>query len=71
MAKKTKRRTRKRRLVQGRDWHAWAWEYTGGDWRGSRLMRWASVEKPNIKLLTGPGQWVRVRFVKVRQQEAT
>ena len=62
-----KRKTKpKRRLVQGRDWHAWAWEHTGGDWSGSRLMHWAEPEKPKKgQPPTEQGRWVRVRFVPI------
>jgi len=63
MAKKaTKKR---KRLVRGKDWHAWAWEQANGE-----LLCYAQCTKPrmgyfNMKPTTQPGKWVRVKFVKV------
>ena len=50
----------KRRLVRGKDWHAWAWQ-----WNDGVLEQFAELRKPNAKYVGG-GRWVRVKFVRVK-----
>lgn len=56
----------KKRLVKGKDWHAWAWERKDGKLRAET---W--TEKPQaaawIPPHWGEGQWVRVKLVKVEK----
>lgn len=56
----------KKRLVRGKDWHAWAWK-AGKTWsKPGELFWWA---EPNYtrprKRPTESGKWVRVKFVEV------
>lgn len=59
--KKTSKKTlRKNPLRVGRDFDAWTWKYGDGSydvdgWRGRPSWRYS-----------GPGKWVRVRFVEVK-----
>lgn len=59
---------RRKRLMRGRDWHAWAWQALR-DWpRPGELFNWAEPERPINRYPTGKGtgHWVRVKFVIVR-----
>jgi len=47
---------KRKRLVRGKDWHAWAWKAYSGE-----LVTWAFHDKPK----TGT-RWVRVKFVEVK-----
>ncbi len=50
----------RRRLVQGRDYHGWAWEDpTLG------LSCWADTKPGRLYPETNAGRWVRVKFVRV------
>ncbi len=58
MAKK-----KRKRLVQGKDWHGWA--YRSNYLKG--FIYWAEPRKPTKSPDHEPdGKWVRVKFVEVR-----
>ena len=54
-----KKSANKKRLVKGRDWHAWAWHYADG-----RFSRYTEPERSNYQW-AADGKWVRVKFVEV------
>lgn len=58
MAKKTKRK----RLMWGRDFDAWIWEWNNDNWSCEQPVE-QQQKKPLEKL--GDGKWVRVKFAKV------
>lgn len=60
MAKKRKR------LVRGKDWHAWAWKAgkSGVCPKPNQFVYSAEYKKPSYKQM-GTGKWVRVKFVEV------
>lgn len=67
MKKKTAKR---RRLVQGRDYHGWAWkpnEDNGSRYPDDGLFHWAESRRPTKEdpPPTPSGKWVKVRFVEV------
>ena len=59
---------KRKRLVRGRDWHAWAWKYHKservGEWGDDvyDLLVWR--EKPGHKM-SRKGRWVHVKFTEV------
>lgn len=59
-----KTQMKRRRLMRGRDWHAWAFYEGGAD--GLGMCHWAEVEKPTDKKPSPNGKWVKVKFVRVR-----
>lgn len=61
--KVVKAKAKRKRLVRGVDWHAWAWRYAPGI-----LSSFAKPTKPdNFREEEGvPGNWVRVKFVEVK-----
>lgn len=69
-----KKTTKKRRLVQGRDYHGWAWKAESDD-RLNGLFFWAEPHKPRPDVhaeVYSPvkpsekGKWVRVKFVEAK-----
>jgi len=62
-------KVKRKRLVQGRDFHGWVWEAIGREWSISGtedcLFHWAEPSCPTNNRPTEKGRWVRVRFVKV------
>jgi hypothetical protein len=61
---------KKKRKIQGRDWHGWAWK-AGHTWhRPGELFYFATPTKPSRQACdygppTETGKWVRVKFVEV------
>lgn len=60
MKKKTKKR-----LVQGRDWHAWTWKF-GKSWDTPGQLGCFAEPFKLAKMVSETGKWVRVRFVEVK-----
>lgn len=59
---------KRKRLKQGRDYHGWAWEGYGPEWRKGGtdgLFHFAEPKRPTKAHPTERGRWVRVKFVKV------
>ena len=54
---------KRQRLVRGRDWHAWAWQFRNGRFA---LESWDKPYYVDPDLRDG-GEWVRVRFVEVKR----
>jgi hypothetical protein len=69
-----KKKAKKKRLVRGKDWHAWAWRVGKGSVvREGYILHWAEPSKPagnSYPSETGKptvtGKWVRVKFVEVK-----
>lgn len=62
---------KRKRLVQGKDFHGWAWKPAGDDWAPGdpdRLFHWAEHYRPRKRngTPTEKGKWVRVKFVEVK-----
>ena len=51
----------KKKLVRGRDWHAWAWK--AKDWG---LFFYAEPNRDSNCRPTDAGKWVKVKFVEVK-----
>jgi len=55
----------KKKLVRGKDWHAWAYKS-----ESEGLYHWAVARKPIAQMdddtRNEPGKWVRVKFVEVK-----
>ena len=56
-------KAKRKRLVQGRDFDGWAWQYLDKK-ENKRFLGYAYRRKP-ILGLEGDGEWVRVKFVEV------
>ena len=62
----------KKRLVRGRDWHAWAWKYDCGGFFWSAAPRrqfgYTLPRQPAYWKMPADsrGRWVRVKFVEVK-----
>lgn len=58
---------KRKRLVRGRDWHAWAWKHLGED---SRYLPYGGfifgAEYQRNGKPTEKGKWVRVKFVEAK-----
>jgi len=61
-AKKSKRK----RLVQGKDYHGWAWEIGEGSGKGSFCWFAEAYKPPTANNPTETGKWFRVKYVKVK-----
>jgi hypothetical protein len=60
-----------KRLVQGRDFHGWAWK--ADDWHvdgRSCIFNWAEPYRPKLRQgsPTEKGRYVRVKFVEVSNE---
>ncbi|MFA5187171.1 MAG: hypothetical protein WC551_11900 [Patescibacteria group bacterium] len=51
-----------KRLVRGRDWHGWAYQFKDGS-----LGYWASITSFQEKMDRN-GKWVRVKFVEAPEE---
>lgn len=62
------KKPKKRRLIQGRDWHGWVWKHlakTDSILKYGELMHWAEPMEPKNSHPTEKGKWIRVKFVEV------
>jgi len=63
---------KRKRLVRGKDWHAWAWKQNKSGMLGEypgRFLGFAKGDKPLGDFCptgAGTGRWVRVKFVEVK-----
>lgn len=61
---------KKKRLIQGKDYHGWVWKAKG--WPngedGYVFFHWAEPDRPKRRMgtPTEDGKWVRVKFVEVK-----
>jgi hypothetical protein len=65
----TDHKLKRNRLVQGHDYHGWAWKEPTWDGESNVLFFWAEPYRPKRRngRPTPDGKWVRVRFVEVRK----
>jgi len=54
-----------KRLVRGKDWHAWVWK-PGSAWPRARASFYFAEPRKPSRGHTETGKWVRVKFVEVK-----
>lgn len=63
---------KKQQLIQGQDYHGWAWQYLGdcnGDLTHGAIFHWAEPHRPSSRSKpTNKGRWIRVKFVAIQEE---
>lgn len=64
---KAKTKPKRKRLVRGKDWHAWAWKFGKDSICETDSLSFFVVDDPKeADPPSHSGKWVRVKFVEVK-----